>query len=304
MSSANSSSQGPFGSAGERRIGTENSPTWRPNDRRTTSSCEGIRVSWDHCYSPTPWSSPRRRPQIDRTGRHAGRHACRISRPRWLVARRRRRPRDAVAHARAPPTPMRVRRRRRGGDRGFTPLLPPQQAAWIPAGLAHQTTLRACGRAFFEPAMVPSEATVRVLAAVPPIRDDRPRCAGASTGRRAIQPPTPFSRRSRSWPPTGSIRERLRRLPPAPPDDQAIMAHTQAHLADVTPGRAPPPDSRALTAPAVPGGDRNELAAISRDQSPLRRWRSSRRAIAPSSTSPSRSLRQSERIQPRFCARR
>src|SRR4051812_28092081 len=40
---------------------------------------------------------------------------------------------------------------------GPPPLLPPQQAAWIPAGLPHQTTLRKVRTVavFFEPTMVP-----------------------------------------------------------------------------------------------------------------------------------------------------
>ena len=49
-------------------------------------------------------------------------------------------------------------------------LLPSQQAAWIPAGLPHQTTLRRVksGAVFFEPGMVPD-------------RDDRvPRACGNS----------------------------------------------------------------------------------------------------------------------------
>lgn len=57
---------------------------------------------------------------------------------------------------------------------GSRHLLPPQQAAWIPAGLAHQTTLRRVrsGAVFFEPSMVPNRGDrVRVLAAVTPIRE-------------------------------------------------------------------------------------------------------------------------------------
>jgi AraC-like DNA-binding protein len=53
-------------------------------------------------------------------------------------------------------------------------LLPPQQAAWIPAGLKHQTTLRrvsACS-VFFDPSMVACiDDRVRVLAAAPVIRE-------------------------------------------------------------------------------------------------------------------------------------
>jgi AraC-like DNA-binding protein len=53
-------------------------------------------------------------------------------------------------------------------------LLPPQQAAWVPAGLVHQTTLRRVhsGSVFFEPSMVSgADDRVRVLAAAPVIRE-------------------------------------------------------------------------------------------------------------------------------------
>jgi AraC-like DNA-binding protein len=53
-------------------------------------------------------------------------------------------------------------------------LLPPQQAAWIPAGLVHQTTLRKVRTVavFFEPTMVPGrDERVRVLAAAAPVRE-------------------------------------------------------------------------------------------------------------------------------------
>src|SRR5205823_398021 len=53
-------------------------------------------------------------------------------------------------------------------------LLPPQQAAWIPAGLAHQTTLRRVRSVavFFEPSMVTDRSDrVRVLSAVAPMRE-------------------------------------------------------------------------------------------------------------------------------------
>jgi AraC-like DNA-binding protein len=53
-------------------------------------------------------------------------------------------------------------------------LLPPQQAAWIPAGLQHRTTLRRVrsGAVFFEPSMVPGrDERVRVLTAIPVLRE-------------------------------------------------------------------------------------------------------------------------------------
>jgi AraC-like DNA-binding protein len=53
-------------------------------------------------------------------------------------------------------------------------LLPPQQAAWIPAGLTHRTTLKGVRSVsvFFEPDMVPEvDGRVRILAAEPVIRE-------------------------------------------------------------------------------------------------------------------------------------
>jgi AraC-like DNA-binding protein/quercetin dioxygenase-like cupin family protein len=54
-------------------------------------------------------------------------------------------------------------------------LLPPQQAAWIPAGLMHQTTIKRTVRTvsvFFHPDLVPEPGdTARILAAAPVIRE-------------------------------------------------------------------------------------------------------------------------------------
>ena len=53
-------------------------------------------------------------------------------------------------------------------------LLPPQQAIWIPAGLAHNTTLRRVRSVsvFFDPTMVPGDPErARVLAAAPVVRE-------------------------------------------------------------------------------------------------------------------------------------
>jgi AraC-like DNA-binding protein len=54
-------------------------------------------------------------------------------------------------------------------------LLPPQQAAWIPAGLLHQTTIAAAVRTvsvFFDPALVPEAGQrARILGAAPVIRE-------------------------------------------------------------------------------------------------------------------------------------
>ena len=54
-------------------------------------------------------------------------------------------------------------------------LLPPQQAAWIPAGLTHQTTIRSTVKTvsvFFHPDLVPEAGdSARILAAAPVIRE-------------------------------------------------------------------------------------------------------------------------------------
>jgi AraC-like DNA-binding protein len=53
-------------------------------------------------------------------------------------------------------------------------LLPPQQTVWIPAGLAHRTTLRRVRTVsvFFDPAMVPlDDGRARILAAAPVIKE-------------------------------------------------------------------------------------------------------------------------------------
>jgi AraC-like DNA-binding protein len=53
-------------------------------------------------------------------------------------------------------------------------LLPPQQAVWIPAGLAHRTTLKRVRTVsvFFDPEMVPNaDDRARILAAAPVIRE-------------------------------------------------------------------------------------------------------------------------------------
>jgi len=51
-------------------------------------------------------------------------------------------------------------------------LLPPQQAAWIPAGLVHQTTINTAVRSvsvFFDPALVPRAGGRARILAVPPL---------------------------------------------------------------------------------------------------------------------------------------
>jgi AraC-like DNA-binding protein len=118
-------------------------------------------------------------------------------------------------------------------------LLPPQQAAWIPAGLPHQTTLRRVrsGAVFFDPAMVPGRSDrVRVLAAGPPIREmivyamrwriDRPTSdpiADAFFEALALL--------TADW--LDSAEAPLRLPTSNAPAISAVMAYTHAHLADV-----------------------------------------------------------------------
>ncbi len=119
-------------------------------------------------------------------------------------------------------------------------LLPPQQAAWIPAGLEHQTTLRRVrsGAVFFEPEMVPNRGDrVRVLAAVPPIREmivyamrwriDRP--ASDPTADAFFEA---LALLAADW--LDSAEAPLRLPTSTVPTIHAVMAHTQAHLGDVS----------------------------------------------------------------------
>jgi AraC-like DNA-binding protein/mannose-6-phosphate isomerase-like protein (cupin superfamily) len=118
-------------------------------------------------------------------------------------------------------------------------LLPPQQAAWIPAGLPHQTTLRKVRTVavFFEPSMVSGhDDRVRVLSAAAPAREmivyaarwriDRPasdRTADAFFDALALL--------TTEWLDTA---EAPLRLPTSSvPVVAAVMRHTHEHLADV-----------------------------------------------------------------------
>jgi AraC-like DNA-binding protein len=118
-------------------------------------------------------------------------------------------------------------------------LLPPQQAVWVPAGLAHNTTLRRVRSVsvFFDPAMVPAAGDrARILAAAPVIREmivygarwpiERTESdAVADTFFDALALLTA------DW----LEHEQPLRLPTSTdPVIAAVMAHTDAHLADVT----------------------------------------------------------------------
>jgi AraC-like DNA-binding protein/mannose-6-phosphate isomerase-like protein (cupin superfamily) len=118
-------------------------------------------------------------------------------------------------------------------------LLPPQQAAWIPAGLPHQTTLRKVRTVavFFEPSMVRGhDDRVRVLSAAAPVREMIVYAARWRIDRAVSDPTadaffTALALLTADWLETA---EAPLRLPTsAAPLVAAVMRHTQAHLADV-----------------------------------------------------------------------
>jgi AraC-like DNA-binding protein len=118
-------------------------------------------------------------------------------------------------------------------------LLPPQQAVWLPAGVAHHTTLRQVRSVsiFFAPDMVPHAGTeARVLAAAPVIRE-----MIVYASRWPIQRPesdpvadaffTALAVLVGDW----LDHEAPLRLPTSTdPVVAAVMAHTNDHLATVT----------------------------------------------------------------------
>ena len=118
-------------------------------------------------------------------------------------------------------------------------LLPPQQAAWIPAGLPHQTTLRKVRTVavFFEPSMVPGHSErVRVLSAAAPVREMIVYAARWRIDRRQSDPTadaffTALALLAAEWLDTG---EAPLRLPTSNvPVVAAVMRHTQQHLASI-----------------------------------------------------------------------
>ena len=118
-------------------------------------------------------------------------------------------------------------------------LLPPQQAAWIPAGLPHQTTLRKVRTVavFFDPTMVAGhDDRVRVLSAAAPVREMIVYAARWRIDRPASDPTadaffTALALLTVEWLDTA---EAPLRLPTSNvPVVAAIMRHTQEQLADV-----------------------------------------------------------------------
>jgi AraC-like DNA-binding protein len=118
-------------------------------------------------------------------------------------------------------------------------VLPPRQAAWIPAGLPHRTALRGVRAVavFFDPAMVQgADDRVRVLAAAPVIREmllyatrwPLDRAAGDATAESFFET---LALLTRDW----LDRETPLCLPTSTDQLlQAAMDYTQAHLFDVT----------------------------------------------------------------------
>jgi AraC-like DNA-binding protein/mannose-6-phosphate isomerase-like protein (cupin superfamily) len=118
-------------------------------------------------------------------------------------------------------------------------LLPPQQAAWIPAGLPHQTTLRKVRTVavFFEPSMVAGhDDRVRVLSAAAPVREMIVYAARWRIDRPTSDPTadaffTALALLTAEWLDTA---EAPLRLPTSTvPVIAAVMRHTQAHLAEI-----------------------------------------------------------------------
>lgn len=118
-------------------------------------------------------------------------------------------------------------------------LLPPQQAAWIPAGLPHQTTLRNVRTVavFFEPSMVRGhDDRVRVLSAAAPVREMIVYAARWRIDRRGSDPTadaffTALALLTAEWLDTA---EAPLRLPTSTvPVVGTVMRYTQEHLAEV-----------------------------------------------------------------------
>jgi len=118
-------------------------------------------------------------------------------------------------------------------------LLPPQQAAWIPAGLPHRTTLRKVRTVavFFEPSMVHGhDDRVRVLSAAAPVREMIVYAARWRIDRRVSDPTadaffTALALLTAEWLDTA---EAPLHLPTSTvPVVAEVMRHTQQHLATV-----------------------------------------------------------------------
>jgi AraC-like DNA-binding protein len=114
-------------------------------------------------------------------------------------------------------------------------LLPPQQAVWIPAGLAHNTTLRRVRSVsvFLDPEMLPSvDDRARILAAAPVVREMILYAVRWPIGRPASDPGADaffeaLAHLTRDW----LDRETPLSLPTSnDPVVTAVMAYTNAHL--------------------------------------------------------------------------
>lgn len=121
-------------------------------------------------------------------------------------------------------------------------LLPPQQAAWIPAGLDHQTTLNAGVRTvavLFDPGLVPAAGDRARILAVPPLLREMVLHALRWPIAREGPDPDPvaddFFRTLGHMVAEGLDHEAPLSLPSsADPIVGAVMAHTRAHLEAVT----------------------------------------------------------------------
>ncbi|MGA8372046.1 MAG: helix-turn-helix transcriptional regulator [Acidimicrobiales bacterium] len=119
-------------------------------------------------------------------------------------------------------------------------LLPPQQAAWIPAGLMHQTTIRSTVRTvsvFFHPDLVPEAGdSARILAAAPVIREMILYGVRWPIDRTSPDPMADgFFATLADLVGAGLDRETPLCLPTSPePLIAAVMAYTDSHLEQVT----------------------------------------------------------------------
>ena len=121
-------------------------------------------------------------------------------------------------------------------------LLPPQQAAWIPAGLEHETTINAAVRTvsvFFEPSLIPDAGDrARILAVDPLLREMLARSTRWPVARVDDDPVADrFFRTLADVVAEALHNEAPLRLPSSPhPVVAAAMAHTRAHLDTATAG--------------------------------------------------------------------
>ncbi len=149
-------------------------------------------------------------------------------------------------------------------------LLPPQQAAWIPAGLMHQTTIMSTVRTvsvFFHPDLVPEAGdSARILAAAPVIREMILYGVRWPIDRTSPDPMADgFFATLADLVGAGLDQETPLCLPTSPePLIAAVMAYTDSHLEQVTEGPGVPIGRAVRTdaASSVHLGHRHDMAEL------------------------------------------